>query len=247
MELELKQADKLMEEDKYSECVIFLGSLHNKDNPEVCWRQARVMFLQRGCVQISGTYNILFSVHGTSAKPDKHEMRAQLTAAMERIKIGLDGDGNNANCLTWNGILVDRLSKLEGVNERIKNAFKIHDLWQKALQIDPNNYLANNCLGIWCYEVSDLPDIKRSLAKTFFTKPPTSTYEEASAMIYLNRCEELAPKKLVGNLLTLAKCHYRLKNKDQARVFCQAVMEFKATGNDTIEAKAEAKHLLKKL
>ncbi|KAF7238899.1 hypothetical protein EG68_10791 [Paragonimus skrjabini miyazakii] len=230
MELELNQADKLMEEDKYSECVIFLGNLHNKDNPEVCWRQARVMFLQ---------------LHSISAKPDKHAMRAQLTAAMERVKVGLDADGNNANCLTWNGILVDRLSKLEGVNERIKNAFKIHDLWQKALQVDPKNYLANNCLGIWCYEVSDLPDIKRSLAKTFFTKPPTSTYEEA--LTYLNRCEELAPKKLVGNLLTLAKCHHRLKNKDQARVFCQAVMEFKATGNDAIEAQAEAKHLLKKL
>ncbi|KAA3674200.1 uncharacterized protein DEA37_0014286 [Paragonimus westermani] len=180
MELELKEADKLVQEDKYSECVIFLGSLHDKNNPEVCWRQARGMFLQRGCVQISRTHNILFPVDKASAKPGKQEVRAQLTTAMERIKVGLDADGNNANCLTWNGILIDRLSKLEGVNERIKNAFKIHDLWQKALQIDPKNHLANNCLGIWCYEVSDLPDIKRSLAKTFFTKPPTSTYEEAS-------------------------------------------------------------------
>ncbi|KAA3674202.1 uncharacterized protein DEA37_0014287 [Paragonimus westermani] len=163
MEKDLKIADRLLEEKKYDDCIHFLGNLHNKNYPEVCWRQARVMFMR---------------LHGGSTKPTKHEARAQLTTALDRIHVGLTTDGHNADCLTWNGILVDHLSKLEGGNERTKTAFKTHDLWQKALLIDPKNYLANNCLGVWFFEVNDLPDIKQSLTKTFSTKPPISTYEE---------------------------------------------------------------------
>ncbi|KAF7238898.1 hypothetical protein EG68_10790 [Paragonimus skrjabini miyazakii] len=262
MEKDLKIADRLLEEKKYDECAHLLGNLHNKSNSEFCWRQARVIFMQRGFVQIARTRNTLFSVHGGSTRPTKHEVRAQLATALEHIHVGLVTDGHNADCLTvgvsnsffyptyfytyqWNGILVDQLSKLEGGNERTKTAFKTHDLWQKALLIDPKNYLANNCLGIWFFEVNDLPDIKQSLTKTFSTKPSISTYEEA--LKHLNRCEELAPRKLVSNLLTLAKCHYHLKNKDKARYFCQAVNNFQGTGFDVTEAQSESHHLLKKL
>ncbi|THD21932.1 hypothetical protein D915_007158, partial [Fasciola hepatica] len=124
-------------------------------------------------------------------------------------------------------------------------SYEIREYFEKALQCDPNNFLAHSCLGTWCFTVADLSDVKRKLASTFFAKPPQSTYEEA--LTYLRRSEELLPKAWIGNLFHLARTYRKLGDKAKAREYCQYVLEFKDIGSEVTETKKEARDLMKKL
>ncbi|VDP76613.1 unnamed protein product [Echinostoma caproni] len=152
---------------------------------------------------------------------------------------------NHANALTWYGITIDQLARLDGTNERIKKSFEMKEVWERSLQADPNNYLTHSCMGIWCFTVTDLPALKRTFANTFFRTPPNSTYEEA--LHHLVKSEELSPKSLVGNLLHLAKTYYRLGDKVKAKEYCEYTQQFRDIGYEVAKNKKEAKDLMKKL
>ncbi|KAF7257147.1 hypothetical protein EG68_05548 [Paragonimus skrjabini miyazakii] len=245
MDAQLKQADKLVQEHKYKECETFLEQMQL--TPEVAWRRAQVQHLL---------------VAQMSTKPTKDHMKSVYTKGLEDAKAGVQLDPNHANCLTWQGICVNYLAKLEGTNERIKNAYVMQELWlasfsplifqplskpnlQKALKTDPKNHLTLNCLGVWCFTVTDLPSVKRQFAKTFFTRPPESTYSEA--LDYLLKSEQLAPKPLMSTMITLAKCYERMHNKEKAKEYCNKVMNLPNQGFEDTEAKEDAEKMLKKL
>ncbi|CAH8544604.1 unnamed protein product [Dicrocoelium dendriticum] len=223
METDLEAADALLFSGKFNECVHLLDNISLRyKHPDVYWRQARAVYMQ---------------TYGGPEKPPKHELRERFTNAFNLTLTGLEMDKNNANCLI--------LSLLEGTSARIRSAFRVRDLWEKALEIDPSNYLVYNCLGVWCFEVADVSSVKRAIAKTFFTSPPKATYEES--LRYLNKCEELAPKFVIGTLMTLAKCHERLHNDAKAIEYCHDVLNYRDVGIEVSMAKMEARKLLKKL
>ncbi|KAF5396716.1 hypothetical protein PHET_10568 [Paragonimus heterotremus] len=228
MDAQLKQADKLVQEHKYKECETLLKQMQL--TPEVAWRRAQLQHLL---------------VAQMSTKPSKDHMKSVYTKGLEDAKAGVQLDPNHANCLTWQGICVNYLAKLEGTNERIKNAYVMQELWLKALKTDPKNHLTLNCLGVWCFTVTDLPSVKRQFAKTFFTRPPESTYSEA--LDYLLKSEQLAPKPLMSTMITLAKCYERMHNKEKAKEYCNKVMNLPNEGFEDREAKEDAEKMLKKL
>ncbi|CAH8544588.1 unnamed protein product [Dicrocoelium dendriticum] len=114
-------------------------------------------------------------------------------------------------------------------------------------------------MGVWCFNVTDLPGIQRLFAKAFFTQPPNSTYEEVGlsslsikvfvhqALDFLNRSRQLADDMPVSNYLVTAKCYQRLHNNEMAAQFCNKVLEFSDEGFEVAEAKEEARKILKKL
>ncbi|KAF6775407.1 hypothetical protein AHF37_05007 [Paragonimus kellicotti] len=183
--------------------------------PEVAWRRAQVQHL---------------IVAQMSTKPSKDHMKSVYTKGLEDARAGVQLDPNHANCLTWQGIC---------------NAYVMQELWLKALKTDPKNHLTLNCLGVWCFTVTDLPSVKRQFAKTFFTRPPESTYSEA--LDYLLKSEQLAPKPLMSTIITLAKCYERLHNKEKAKEYCNKVMNLPNGGFEDTEAKEDAEKMLKKL
>ncbi|CAH8547794.1 unnamed protein product [Heterobilharzia americana] len=148
-------------------------------------------------------------------------------------------------CNSWYAVFLNYSSQLEGLNKRIENSFKMKEHWLKANKADPDDYGTLHALGRWCYEVTDLPWVKRKLASTFFGTPPTSTYEEA--LNYLLESEKKAPGALANNALYIAKTYHRLKRNDLAKEYCRKVLQFTEDDLETEEAKAEASELLKKL
>ncbi|TGZ60398.1 hypothetical protein CRM22_008553 [Opisthorchis felineus] len=161
MDAKLKQSDELFWGKRYRDCDAILDSL--RSDPEVHWRKARSIFAQ---------------ITSSSSEPSKDTLRSTFIKGLEETDKGLSVNPKHANCLTWKGICINQIAKIEGINERIKKAYEIQQLWESALEVDPTNDLTLGCMGIWCFTVTDLPDVKRIFAKAFFKTPPSSTYME---------------------------------------------------------------------
>ncbi|KAH8870446.1 Regulator of microtubule dynamics protein [Schistosoma japonicum] len=202
---------------------------NNTKSPEIYWRKAH------------SCRNLAISL----GKNDKQIYKKYIEEGLLACSEGLQIDSENPKCNSWYGIFLNLSSELEGINKRIENSFKMKDHWMKAIKADPDDFVTLHALGRWCFEVTDLPWIKRKFAATFFGEPPTSTYEEA--LNYLLGCEKKAPGVIVKNSLYLAKTYHKLMNHDLAKHYCHKVLEFTENDLDTEEAKKEASELLKKL
>ncbi|RTG82290.1 uncharacterized protein DC041_0006139 [Schistosoma bovis] len=222
--------EKFEDSKKYEEAysVVSNAIIDNKD-PELYWRKAR------SCRNLANSLG----------KNDKQVYKKYIEEGLSACDEGLRIDPENSKCNSWYGIFLNLSSEIEGINKRIENSFKMKSHWMKAIKSNPDDFVTLHALGRWCFEVTDLPWIKRKFAATFFGEPPTSTYEEA--LNYLLDSEKKAPGTIVKNSLYIAKTYHRLKNYDLAKHYCQKVLEFTEDDLDTEEAKKEASELLKKL
>ncbi|VDL86297.1 unnamed protein product [Schistocephalus solidus] len=99
----------------------------------------------------------------------------------------------------WYGIFLDLEGQQEGTKKRIENAYKVKEYFQKAVELNENDYATLHALGIWCYTVASLGKIERVFARAFFSAPPTSSYEEVrwfARLSYPYRLLEYAAKVL---------------------------------------------------
>ncbi|TGZ74360.1 hypothetical protein CRM22_000987 [Opisthorchis felineus] len=211
MEAKLTESDKLLRQKKYQACEELLKSIETL--PEVAWRRTRLLYVQTTTL---------------AKKPSKDVLQKTFQRAMDEVDAGLKANENHANCLTWKGICINELALLSGIDERIKRSYDMRNLWQKALDLEPDNDVALQAMGTWCFHVADLSELKRAFAKAFFTNPPRSTYDEA--LNYLTKSEQLAPVKQIQTQLLIAKCYERLKNKDKTKEYCQKVLAMTDTG-----------------
>ncbi|KAF8571463.1 Tetratricopeptide repeat protein [Paragonimus westermani] len=200
----------------------------------------------------------------TAGKQDSTLYKRLVEEGLEAAEAGLKINPEHPKCHCWSAIHLNYLSQLEGINKRIENSFKMKEHWLKAIKANPDDAITLHALGRWCFEVTDLPWIKRKFAQAFFSTPPTSTYEEVDVsnsslskrtliplyfqgLEYLLASEKVSPNFIANNSLYLAKTYQRLKNKDLAKHYCQQVLDFKDTDLETEEAKKEASEILKNL
>ncbi|CAH8512933.1 unnamed protein product [Schistosoma turkestanicum] len=215
---------------KYKEAYdIICDAINKNKHPDLYWRKAQ------SCRNLANSVG----------KNDKQVYKKYIEEGLLTCEQGLQIDPEHSKCNSWYGIFINLTSELEGINKRIENSFKIKDHWLKAIEADPDDFLTLHALGRWCYEVADLPWIKRKFAATFFAQPPTSSFEEA--LKFLLESEKKAPGALAKNSIYLAMTYQKLKNLDLAKQYCQKVLEFTEDDYDTVEAKQEASELLKKL
>jgi len=195
---------------------------------EVYWRKAR-------------TCRDLAVIHVN----DKEKTRAYTYEALENAKLGLEKDNENSECHKWYGILLELTARLEGTKKRIENSYLVKEHLQKSYEKNPKDAPCLHSLGVWCFEVSDLPWIHRKVASALFATPPSSTYEEG--LQYFLKAEEVEAGFYSMNFLYLGKTYHRLSQKDKAREYLQKVVDFKGDNNEDKSAKKEAADLLKKL
>ncbi|KER31867.1 hypothetical protein X801_00351, partial [Opisthorchis viverrini] len=216
MTSKLERADELLRQNKFEEVEAILSSMPN--SPDVGWRKARLAYV---------------STTAKPRKPSKDTLKEIYKKALSDVQEGYQGKQPNAECLIWEGICKSEYAELVGPNERIKIAYEIRDLWDRALQMEPKNGWAIGCVGIWCFNVTDLSDVKRSFAKAFFTKPPDSTYQEA--LDNLLKAEALLDDPRPNLLIIIAKCYYRMKDWDNVRRYCTKVMNLPDLGYEVAE------------
>ncbi|CAL8096165.1 unnamed protein product [Calicophoron daubneyi] len=226
------QFTSLRKEEKYQTAYDLIKDAirkNGKPDPELCWREAVT------CRDLALTLG----------KKDKKLFKHYVMEGMQAVEEGLRLDPNNARCHCWYGIFLNYVSELEGIKKKIENSYKIREHLQKCLEREPDYEAALHCMGRWCFEVTDLPSIQRSIAKTFFGAPPTSTYEEG--LTYLLKAEKCCTTPNPGNDLYLAKTYYRLKDKQNCRHYCDKVMSSPLCDSETEQAKKEVCSIMKSL
>lgn len=164
--------------------------------------------------------------------------------AFEAAKQGLSLEPDNWQCHKWMGILLDLTGRYEGIKKRIENSFLVKEHFTKAVEKKPDDAIVLHCLGVWCYEVTDLSWVQRKMASAFFASPPTSSYDEALG--YLLRAEESSPNFFSSNLNYIGKAYYRLNKLPEAKQYFQKTLDFVGDGHDDREAKKEAASFIKK-
>mgnify|MGYP003572044478 CR=1 FL=1 len=227
----IKTTDECIDNSQYEEAYTKLKKgLENPENRsgEVYWRMARASKL-----------------YANTITGDKEKNKAIIYEAFENIKLGMEKEPENWQCNKWYAILLDLTARFEGIKKRIENSYLVRDHLMKAQEKNPSDATTLHSLGVWCFEVSDLPWLQKKLAATFFATPPSSTYEEA--LKHLSEAEKVNPNFYSGNLLYLGKVHHRLKNKEEAAKYLKQTVEYDGNGADDIAAKSEAAELLKKL
>ncbi|TGZ73238.1 hypothetical protein CRM22_001633 [Opisthorchis felineus] len=228
MEELYEKADALFELENYTDCYNLLVDIEECHQvADVYWRLARCLYYKN---------------HNEEKRPSKSQLKLVLTDIHRYAKTGVELDPKNSNCCVWYGIGVDELAGLDGVHERLKHSPVSHYYWTKAIELDPNNFLAHSELGIWYFIVSDVSEVIRKFETVFYTSPPIATYEESLASLL--RCEELCPRHLIRNMLYLAKCYKALGQYDESLTFCKLVIEYQGSGYDVEEAKQEIRDML---
>ncbi|TGZ73240.1 hypothetical protein CRM22_001634 [Opisthorchis felineus] len=232
MEDVIKEFTTLHDEKKHDAAYkLICDAIQNRgmNDPELHWRHAMA------CRDMAMT----------AGKTDKALYKKFVNEGLEAAETGLKQDPENPKCHCWSAIHLNYTAQLEGINKRIENSFKMKEHWLKAIHANPDDSVTLHALGRWCFEVTDLPWIKRKFAQAFFSTPPTSTYEEG--LEYLLASEKAFPNQLPNNALYLAKTYQRLKKNDLAKEYCERVLKFTDTDLETEEAKKEATDMLKSL
>ncbi|VDQ06870.1 unnamed protein product [Trichobilharzia regenti] len=115
-----KEVDAFLEKAAFVESYKCLeeGLKSNSNDAELLWRKARACFM---------------SVYYVPAKPASDVCAKYFKDGMDAAKKAIDIEPNNANALTWYGIMMDELSGLKGMEERFKNVSTLYDLWAKVV------------------------------------------------------------------------------------------------------------------
>eukprot|EP01080_Neovahlkampfia_damariscottae_P000530 gene530-8042_t len=164
------------------------------DHIEVRWRLSRAHFML------------------SEVEPDKKKKYEHLKEGQTHAKkcIELDKDHYKKTKFfksKWYAITTAISSDFEGTNERIKSGYIIRENLDKALSLSPKDATTCFCIAKWCFGVANLGTIQRTLAATFFEKPPSSTYDEA--IDFCKKVEEILNSPENGNQYA----NLRIRNK----------------------------------
>nr|CAH8857281.1 unnamed protein product [Trichobilharzia regenti] len=227
-----KEVDAFLEKAAFVESYKCLeeGLKSNSNDAELLWRKARACFM---------------SVYYVPAKPASDVCAKYFKDGMDAAKKAIDIEPNNANALTWYGIMMDELSGLKGMEERFKNVSTLYDLWAKSQKHDPNNFITESSLGMWHFIMTELHKFKPELFKG--TKYTGNEFSYQRALDHMLKCESLAPGRSLITLGYLAKCYARLGNVEKAKEIGQKVLSHPAQHVEAQEAKKAVEQLMKEL
>jgi tetratricopeptide (TPR) repeat protein len=217
---DVKTAYELMEKVTAAEGGLLTGS---PADVELLWRHARAAYLMGKEVQ------------GDARK-------ALYEQASNQIQKALAISANGA-VQKWGGIILGGLGEFKATKEKIADAYKIKEHFEKALELIPNDATVHHCLGTWCFQILQIGMIERAAAKVIFGTPPTSTYEECEK--HLVRSAELDPASVLNNKL-LGDCFYQQKKYADAKKAYQSAIDLPAETNFMKETQAEARKMLGK-
>ncbi|KAI2803838.1 hypothetical protein RDWZM_001842 [Blomia tropicalis] len=223
-----KDADnvKSNKQATYEELKIMLQNSPN--DVEIAWRLARV------CIQLTCSY---------LKDNDKDSAKSYAEQAYEYAKQSVELDSKKFESHRWFCAASGRLSFFVGTKDRIRLGYEFQTHYKKAVKINANDDLLHHMYGQWCYEVASLSFVERKLASTFYSDPPTSSYDEA--LQSLKKADQLR-HQWKANQMWMAKTYIAMGNKDDAIACIQEGMSFPITNEDEQLAHKELNELYNK-
>jgi len=222
----LQNADQLFDENHFQENVDLLSKYSDQDIPEIQWRKARAM------------YSL------SKATSDAKVKETLVRDAFKLVSSALEKDECNFAIHKWYSIILDANSGLDGIKARITQLENVKRHMLKAVELNPNDSTSWHILGVFEYNLADLPWIQRKIVSTIFASPPTGTYEKA--LEFFEKAEELKEGFYTTNWLFIGKSHMALNNMEKAKVFIEKAANCQVLNEDDKNCKEEACKLLKK-
>ncbi|CAG0894819.1 unnamed protein product [Darwinula stevensoni] len=200
------------------------------NDPEFYWRLAKACHLRATHEEEQG-------------RPDR--MKVFIFEGIEAAEKGLGIDNRDPELHKWYAILVGSRGQFSSTKERIKDGYLFQQHVDLALRASPNDPVLHHLKGRFCYEVSQLSFIERSVASTLFAAPPTATVEESLAS--LMEAERLFENPWKENKLYIAKCHIGSREFALAAKHLKEGLAMPSTSPRDAGVHAELESLFKKV
>ena len=168
----------------------------------------------------------LASLGATSPK----EKAALINEAYALIKEASAKDETVHGVLLWHGVILSEWSALQGTKVKIAHLMEVKQLWERAVQLNPNDTSSLHFLGRWEHGITEIDWFSRNAANLIFGSLPATSYENALA--YFTRAEEINPGFWKRNLVFMAQCEIALGHDEKAK---QLLLKAKGLSNKTEE------------
>ena len=217
LEEQLAQADELHVKEDINGMFALLEKLdkENSSNVEVMWRLARCHYLL-----------------AKEAISDAGKRETHMRTALSLIEKAYAAQKDSFSVNKWFGILLGSMGEFISTKEKIGNAWKIKEFFDKALEIKPDDATTWHALGVWSWNVYNIGFMERGIASALFATPPSATVDD---------CEKCFMKSFelnsgdVANCLKLGDVYYAKKDWKEAKRFYTLASECEAK---TANAKA---------
>ncbi|KAK2585789.1 hypothetical protein KPH14_010394 [Odynerus spinipes] len=216
-----EELEEKIEEDVYHK-LQDLTKLH-PNNVGVIWRFARACY---NCMN-----------HTSDVEHKKKIISEGLEACQQVIHV------EDADLHKWYAILIGLHGEYLPVAEKIKNGYTFKNHVMIALNIRPKDSGLHYLLGRFKFEISNLTWFERKMAATFFSEPPSATYEDAIESF--EQAEQFAIKPHLENRLFLSKAYIAISEYEKAVHWLNEICQQPAVTEEDQNVQSEAKKLLK--
>ncbi|CAL2029690.1 hypothetical protein CAEBREN_29063 [Caenorhabditis brenneri] len=192
---------------------------------EVLWRMAQVM-------------------HERSACMPKDKRKAAINDGLKFAEEAVQKDPNHFKALKWNAVLIGQATEYMPTKEKLECSKKFKELLDKSLGKEPKDTALLHLRGRFKFSVASLSWVEKKLASTFYSQPPSHTYEEANEDFLA--AYKVNPKWM-ENLFFIAKCYVALKDKNNARKYLTELCDIEPYSDAEQEFLDDAKAMLGKL
>lgn len=197
-------------------------------------------------------YEVLFRLARTfnDAGEEQYELRKMKEAevfinkAVKFSEIFKNKYPDSAAVYTYTAMSLGNLALFKGGNEKVKLAKRIEENAQKALNMDPRNYVNYIILGIYNRELASLNWFERAFANTFFGSVPGGSYEEAEK--YFRQALKIDSDMIVATY-QLAKTYRKMDQEEKELQLLRKIQNMQVRDFRDKFAKVKAKKRLEEL
>jgi tetratricopeptide (TPR) repeat protein len=174
----------------------------------------------------------------------KEESEARYMEAVGFARQAVEIDRNDAEGWYQLGKALGRLALFRGGKEKVNMSKEIKEVFEHAIQLDPQHADALHGLARWHREVANLGFVLKAAAKIVFGGLPPASNEESVELF--KRAIEIEPQNCAHHL-ELGKTYLEMREKDLAAEEFEEVLSLPVSDPDDPEWKAEAEELLDKI
>ncbi len=190
-------------------------------------------------LKLTRVYNDLSEEYYEMA--DKESAETAVNNAVKYAELFQIKYPDSASVYTLLAMSYGNLAMFKGDKEKIKLAYKIKDNAEKAIKLNPNDYLAYIILSIYYRQIASLSWFERTFANLFFGKVPEGSLEDSEKMML--QALSIQPEVVIA-MFHLSLTYKEMDNEEKEIVWLKKVLEVPTYDFRDKYAKRKAKERL---